>query len=789
MMLPSKISLQSIPGSIPTQRGGLRPRLAGKSSGTRFLLAALASLLLLPSSGMLFAQTLGQNPTEPDGVTGGGYQIHSSLEVGGRAVGVTGSGDMYDTLVNLRTGPRILDQTLSMQSLDHQGILFDDLFLNSFGWGGDPNNALRLRAEKNKWYNLQGSFRRDQYFSDYDLLANPLNPPSATPSIPVLTSPNTFDTTRRMTDVDLALLPQSRLSLRLGYSHNNMTGPVYTSIHEGTEGPLLQPWNTTMNSYRLGADWKMAPRTVLSYDQFFDYYRGDTDTQLGSFAAALLPGGIGPVQLGLSIDTANNEPCAVKPPATSLISSSGTLTNVNCSAYFSYQRNQRIRTSTPTERLGFRSNFFTRVDLVASFSYSDAEMNTPLDESFDGLITRTSTRAFLGTGIADASRISDNFDLGATIHLTPHLRLIDKLYFWAYRIPQNGNFSEVDSDCINTKTCSLVTPLSATAPSIVPTLTQSSFNQSLKRNQSELAWDISKKTGARLGFRYGDRVFNLFNNFSGTETVNAFSTAGEDHFVVDEYTALIGLWARPTAALRLNFDLEHTNYDNVIVRTAPRKESRYRFQASYTPRQWAVLGGSINILEAANADSLTNYDGHNRNYGLTASLTPRERFGIDLAYNYNDVIQNALICFDDTPPAGVNLPFVTSATACPGPIVPPATVATTNPLLANSFYTNNTNFGMATVRFNLDKRTSANVGGSITNVDGSVPRFNILQPQGTAQYSFYQPVASLRVDLGHKVAWNTGWNYYQYNEGSFVGPTAPRYFHANTLTESLRYAF
>ena len=68
-----------------------------------------------------------------------------------------------------------------MQSLDHQGMLFDNLYLNSFGWGGDPNNALRLRADKNKWYNLQGSFRRDQSFSDFDLLANPLNPPTSTP--------------------------------------------------------------------------------------------------------------------------------------------------------------------------------------------------------------------------------------------------------------------------------------------------------------------------------------------------------------------------------------------------------------------------------------------------------------------------------------------------------------------------------------------------------------------------------------------------------------------------------
>jgi hypothetical protein len=64
-----------------------------------------------------------------------------------------------------------------------------------------------------------------------------------------------------------------------------------------------------------------------------------------------------------------------------------------------------------------------------------------------------------------------------------------------------------------------------------------------------------------------------------------------------------------------------------------------------------------------------------------------------------------------------------------------------------------------------------------------------LQPQGSSQYKFYQPMAKLTVDLGHKLAWNSLWNYSQYNEDSFVGPTAPRYFHANALTESLRYEF
>jgi len=257
-----------------------------------------------------------------------------------------------------------------------------------------------------------------------------------------------------MSDVDLTLLPQSRVSFRLGYSHNNMTGPSYSSIHEGTDALLLQPSNTTMNSYRMGVDWRILPRTVLSYDQFLDYYKGDTDTQLASFAPALLPTGA-PVELGLSIDTANKEPCAVMPPATSLIGA-GTLTNTTCSAYFSYSRNQRVRTSTPTERISLRSNFFQRVDLVASFAYSDAETNTPLNEAFNGL-GRNNLLAFTGTGTAEASRISDTLDLGATVHLTRHVRLIEKFYFWAYRIPQNGNFNELDYSCA-VPPCTLLSP-------------------------------------------------------------------------------------------------------------------------------------------------------------------------------------------------------------------------------------------------------------------------------------------------------------------------------------------
>lgn len=734
------------------------------------------TLLMAGLAGTGFAQASGSQDPSTEGVNAAGYVIHSSTEFGYRFTDRTGSADMYDTLVNLHQGPRLLEGSLSMQSENHAGVLFDNLSISSFGWGGEPNNVLRARAEKDKWYNFQASFRRDQNFFDYDLLANPLNPPSSTPSLPVTDSPHEFATTRRMSDVDLTLLPQSNVSFRLGYSRNNMTGPSFSSIHIGTDALLYQPWNTTVNSYRLGADWRLAPRTVISYDQFFDYYKGDSDDYLSPVNAALLPGG-GSVSLGLPIDTASNIPCAVPGSATSLINPGGILTNVACNAYNSYSRLQRIRTSAPTERVSLRSSYFARLELTASYAYSDADMNTPLSENFEGLESRTLTRAFTGSGTASAHRISDVVDVGATVHLSKHVRLINKFYFWAYRIPQNASFTEVDSNvsggppCIPPG-CSLLVPLSATVPSTSNTLTQSSFNQNWKRNQTEVAWDISSKLGARIGYRYGDQRFDHFLDFTGDE----------DHFVVLEQTALFGVWAKPIHGLRLNFDLEHSNYDETIVRIEPRKESRYRFQTTYAPRPWVSLGGSVNILEDSNNVFLTNYAGHNRNYGVNGSLTPRPWISLDLAYNYNDFLQNATICFNDTPPLGIVLPVVTGAGSC-------AVYDSANPLLTDSYYVNNNHYGLAAVTVKPERRLTAKLGYSITSVDGRTPQFNILQPLGPLQYKYQQPLADFSWDLGHNLAWNVGWNYYQYGEGSFVGPTASRYFHTNNTTVSLRYAF
>src|SRR5262249_39846362 len=100
--------------------------LVSLESGVLTLAIALPLLLLAAGE----AQTTG---TTGEGETIGGYTVHQSVEFGGHIVEQTGSDSMYSTLVDIHSGPRLLEQSLSMQSQNHEGVLFDNLYLNSFG--------------------------------------------------------------------------------------------------------------------------------------------------------------------------------------------------------------------------------------------------------------------------------------------------------------------------------------------------------------------------------------------------------------------------------------------------------------------------------------------------------------------------------------------------------------------------------------------------------------------------------------------------------------------------------
>ena len=237
---------------------------------------------------------------ELKGIDSGDYNIHQSVEFGYRANEINGNKDTYDTFENLGSGVRLFDYTLEMRSLDHKGLLFDDLSFSNFGYGGDPNDVTRLRIGKNKLYDFRVLFRRDKNFWDYNLLANPLNPASLNPPGSLTTGcyvgpptaafpralPRTvrrprwrqtihlthMDLVRRMQDYDLTLFPNSAVQVRLGYSRNRDEGPGFFTTDGGTISDFNENYSYTTNAYRIGVDFKILPRTTISYDQFLSYF-------------------------------------------------------------------------------------------------------------------------------------------------------------------------------------------------------------------------------------------------------------------------------------------------------------------------------------------------------------------------------------------------------------------------------------------------------------------------------------------------------------------------------------
>src|SRR5207245_886263 len=107
---------------------------------------------------------------------------------------------------------------------------------------------------------------------------------------------------------NLTLLPQSAVSLRLGFSRNNMEGPAFSSVHQGTDAMVFQNTRSLVDAYQFGMDFKVLPRTNISYDQFLQYYKGDSSWNDQSFIFQLAGGTA--VDPGISYNTAASQPCA-----------------------------------------------------------------------------------------------------------------------------------------------------------------------------------------------------------------------------------------------------------------------------------------------------------------------------------------------------------------------------------------------------------------------------------------------------------------------------------------------
>jgi hypothetical protein len=725
-----------------------------------------------------------------------GYETKQTAEFGGRITNFGGNQGVWDTFVNLGSGPRLLEYSLDMHSPTHTGFFFDDLSVNNFGYGGDPNDLSRLRILKGTLYNFNATVRRDQNIFDYDLLANPLNPANSNPNVPIVDSPHEFLLTRRMSDLDLALFSMAPVRIKLGWSRVVNEGTTFSSVHEGTDAQLFQPTLNTSDTFRFGVALRFIPKTSVNFDQFYTYYKGDTSSVLNG-TPFTLAGGI-PVNLGLPFNTGAGQPCATPLLASGLV-------NPNCNGYLGYTRSGRNRNSYPTEQLSMQSNYFRRFDLSARFIYSDATADLPdFRESFNGLTTRTAQRAFTDNGNATAKRITKTADFGITYKLTDKLRLVDSFRFNDFSLPGGWNYltnSLFGANLLTTPrnpavcnpaslaTCPIHT--SSSSADVINEFYNEFLRQDSKVNTFQVEYDFTRRISAYVGYRYENREITHNDNLLQVETflpslpnrggcpvsatvggicTLAVTDSGTDFIPINANSALLGFSARPTDKLRFNFDTEIYYADNTLTRISPRHLQQYRARGSYKARDWMTVGASMNIRENRNNDFDIGNLQHNRSFAFTTVIAPpTATWGADFTYDYNDVFSQSNICFAATP-------------------VPPGSISCGAPFLSGiSTYSELTHYGSLSGYFKPARRVTANVGYNLTSSTGNTLILNPIAPTGPLNFNYHLPMVMVAVEVAKNLTCKTGWNYYDYNEKSAPGPALPRDFHGNALTLSLRY--
>jgi hypothetical protein len=761
-------------------------------------------------------------PQETPGTTVGNYNLQSSIEAGYRSTWINGNYDTYDTFVNLGSGFRLFDYTLDMRSLDHRGFFFDTLTFSNFGYGGDPNDVTRLRIGKNKVYDFRMLFRRDKNFWDYNLLANPLNPSTSTPEVPIATSPHSLDLVRRMQDYNLTLLPQSRVQFRLGYSRNRDEGPGYFTTDGGTIPQFNQTYSYTTNSYRVGVDFRITPKTTISYDQFLSYYKQDnivTDNPQNS--GYELANGT-PVDLGIIWSTAG--PVEVLPCAAPIIAAPN-IVNPTCNGYLSYSQAANPRNFMPTERLRFQSSEIKNFETSGSIGYSTANNSVPdFSEIVNDYTARSGTRGSTAGGPADTKRVSVNADWSGVYSVTEKFRILDSFRYDNWRTPglwdtaESNIFGELQPGLLGlaqpqsvftAATFLSLCPVPYTAvtcPShnassaadFVDGPTSTFLGQNIKSNTFQLQYDFTKRFTGRLGYVYTDRTIADFSaTFYSAETYfpgGVGGTPGNDYFaargackVASACTAAVD----PTTGQLISLTFSGPAAGNDTARNITGINEN-TLLAGFTATPIDVLRITGDFQFGYNDYSFTRISPrHVQSYKVHANYKPRAWINFDGAIDIhentdnvstvNDIEHSRSYSFFTTllPNSKVSFDLgytysdiSTQALICyynnangPPPVTQcPASLGYAPPaVLGDGAYSSKQNFVYADIMWKPVQRVSLSLGYAGSFVGGNTLAIDPLQVPGTLAFNYQKPYVRVVFDLYKGLSYRMTWNYYGYN--------------------------
>lgn len=785
----------------------------------------IAALLMMTGRAVAQDQAPGAPiPTPAQMTVPDGYTAHHTVDLGGRMSSLSGSEAMYDTLVNLHSGPRVLGESFEMRALPGKKNPTVD-YLKAFGsgFGGDPYNFAKLSTSKSKYFDFTGLFRRDRQYSDYDLLGNPFivpgksipigpsnAPVDSVPWGPVNHSSMMFNTVRRMLDTNLTVMPVSKVKYRFGYARNVFEGPTLSPSYSifKYDALLRQYQRNSTDDYTAGLDWKPVERTTVSIDEIWTRYKMDSYFTLDPNGFQVQEADGTPAYLGnwdsqtpygiAACNTTSMGSGYTSKTEYTILSPNPTpgglpIINPACAVVTSYTRTQPTRINIPTTILRFQSSSIENVSMAGDIRYTSGTMHMPsYYENVQGLNGGVRSQTYSG-GYGQAHRNVVAGDFGVVWQATKTVSLAEQVNYSSAQQPGYSNIPAPTTLSTPTgagnQTINYLGPLvggKGTLPhGINGVLTYGYFGQMFLVNNLTASWEFSPKATAALTYRYTDHKIGQGVPHKGSVQMTD-PVSGEVE--IQENGGILNLTYRPTAEWEVSGSAGVFYADNAFTPVGARQTKHYRVHTMYKPKTWATISAAFNDRERHNntnnnqeavATGETEYYGpidhvdYFRTVDVGAVIAPSDTFSLDLNYGYSDVFTATNICL--TSGAAAGYPGTATLTANGAPNICPGIFArgSTTQLVdwfARDFEDAPTHNGSFALVYKPNDQVNTQFGYRISSVNGSRLFDDARDVNGALTSNYQTPFMNVAWTSRPGLTWKAEYNYFGYQEGGHSGP-------------------
>ena len=508
-------------------------------------LALAAGLLLLVSPAGARAQQPTPSPSPGYGSgaqqadaaeTVGNYEVVSSLEFGARALGIDGNRNKYYSDLNYRAGFRLFDSSVLMRARPgYSGGLFDTLLVTSNGFDADPHGAVGVSVEKGRFYKFDAKFRRNAYNNQ---LACCNLAQVRTPTFPNAGQSTHFARTKHnMGDFDLKLLPTNRrIRFNVGYSMDRYRGPAGSSLSFIRDDFALDqnPWRSRSDELRGGFESRIG-RLDLSFTQGYRWYRNDT-----------------------VFTTFNNEGSSPPP---------------NIVRLSSYYRANPQRGQAWYSRINAHTQLNNRFDLTARYVHTNSRNSFGFVENATGRGTLEGTSVIVdlnsNTGAGENERPTHLFDVGLTARVTRKARISNTFRYNSFRVEGDIDYNELRF--LRRLNGSLFLPY----PISIDVVATRELHLRRWENNLEFDYDFGPRLSFFVGHRYQDRrqqleargrLYPLQATVPGSTPAQANAFEHESDVENATHGFFGGFKARPVKAWTIYADANRGTSDNAFTR-------------------------------------------------------------------------------------------------------------------------------------------------------------------------------------------------------------------------------